>query len=180
MTPTRASWSSGLSWMTNWLAVSMGKDGVTKQTCRAPQKDMSMFTVFLSYSPMMAYTPLENWEQTATKRGNMKDVSPWTYRTELRNFIWKWPRANKAVFAMLLHTKMMAVLDISTDAPLFRGIAEAVPCSTNKHTPGLRVDRSHIVKLHRADKPGCRQNFLFLKKNKIPKFTLGNHITILT
>ena len=57
--------------MTNWLAVSMGKDGVTKQTCSAPQKDMSMLTVFLSYRPMMAYTPLENWEQTARdKREN--------------------------------------------------------------------------------------------------------------
>ncbi len=50
--------------MTNWFAVSMGNDGVTKQTCRAPQKDMSMLTVFLSYRPMIAYTPLENWEQT--------------------------------------------------------------------------------------------------------------------
>ncbi|TNN37617.1 hypothetical protein EYF80_052219 [Liparis tanakae] len=41
----RASWTSGRSWMTNWLAVSMGKDGVTKQTCSAPQNDISMFTV---------------------------------------------------------------------------------------------------------------------------------------
>ena len=59
--------------MTNWLAVSIGKDGVTKQTCNAPQKDMSMLTVFLSYKPMMAYTPLENWEQTARKKREKKE-----------------------------------------------------------------------------------------------------------
>lgn len=59
--------------MTNWLAVSIGKDGVTKQTCSAPQKDMSMLTVFLSYKPMMAYTPLENWEQTARKKREKRE-----------------------------------------------------------------------------------------------------------
>lgn len=39
-----------------------------KQTCRERQNDISMLTVFLSYSPMMAYTPFENCEQTGTER----------------------------------------------------------------------------------------------------------------
>lgn len=48
------------------MLVWTGKDGVTKQTCREPQKDISMLTVRRLYRPMMAYTPLENWEQTGT------------------------------------------------------------------------------------------------------------------
>lgn len=39
---------SGLIWRTNWFIPSAGKEGVMKETCRVSQKDVMVFTDFLS------------------------------------------------------------------------------------------------------------------------------------
>lgn len=45
----------------------MGKLGVMREMCSAPQKDVSVCTERLSYRPKMANTPLEYCEQTETQ-----------------------------------------------------------------------------------------------------------------
>jgi hypothetical protein len=48
----------------NWLSPSVGKLGVMREMCSAPQNDVSVCTERLSYRPKMANTPREYCEQT--------------------------------------------------------------------------------------------------------------------
>lgn len=51
----------------------MGKLGVMREMCSAPQKDVSVCTERLSYRPKMANTPLEYCEQTRKENNREKE-----------------------------------------------------------------------------------------------------------
>ena len=59
----------GRSCRVNWLSPSVGKLGVMRLMCSAPQKDVSVCTERLSYRPKMAKTPREYCEQTGEREG---------------------------------------------------------------------------------------------------------------
>jgi len=69
----------------------VGKLGVMREMCKALQNEVKVCTDLLSYSPKMAKTPLEYWEQTERKKTHRvhlmtKSVNMYIYIPTSSNF----------------------------------------------------------------------------------------------